>query len=135
MSSHGLLGGFSMDLNAAHADSAAVGKDLQFVFLADRAGNQRSRDHRTEAFHGEDAIDRQAGDRAGVSRCGLRCDLHQGVLQLGKSGSCERTDRDNGAGVSKERPAQEILHLRPHYIERFRIDGIGLSEHRDATAH
>ena len=59
---------FAVHLHSAHAQAASRGKDFEFFFFLDGAGNQRSGDHGAEAFHGEHAIDGQAEDRRRVFR-------------------------------------------------------------------
>ena len=61
---YGLLGRFSVYLHAAHSHPPPAGKDFEFVFFADGAGNQRAGHHRAKALHGENAIDGQARNGA-----------------------------------------------------------------------
>ncbi len=58
--------GRAVHLHSAHPQALARGMDFDLLLLADGPRDQRPGDHRSEAFHGEDAIDGQAKDRGGI---------------------------------------------------------------------
>ena len=64
----GCVGRLSVYLHATHAQPLARGMDFDLLLLADGPRDQRSGDHRSEAFHGEDAINGQAEDGGGILR-------------------------------------------------------------------
>src|SRR5262249_43572875 len=55
-----LFGGGAMDLYAAHSRPSAAGEDFYLVFLLDFSRDQRSRNHRAKAFHGEHPVNGKA---------------------------------------------------------------------------
>ena len=62
--------GLAIHLYAADTCPLTAGKNFQFIFFVNRAGNQRSRDDRAEPLHGEHAVDRQRA-RAVESLAGI----------------------------------------------------------------
>src|SRR5579864_4878281 len=71
------VSGASMNLDAASANSLRSWEKLELIFLADCPGNQGAGDHSPETFHGENAVDWQAGDSAGISCRNFSGDSHQ----------------------------------------------------------
>ena len=89
LSGHGVPGRFAVHLNAADSHPAPAGEDLKLIFFVNGAGNQRSRDHSAEAFHGEDAIDGEARDCLGIPCRNFAGNFRELALQIVNSSSSE----------------------------------------------
>ena len=83
-----------MNLHSADSHSGASGKDFEFLFFADGPGNQSSGNDRAETFHGEDAVDGQAGQGRRVFHRNFRGDLGERGFQLVETCARQRTHRD-----------------------------------------
>src|SRR6185312_7471347 len=96
LSRNGLIRCCSMNLNSADPDFPSAWKQLQFVISADAAGNEGSRNHRSETFHGEHAVDWQTGDSTGIPGRYLRGYIQQRPLQLLDTRAGQRADSKDG---------------------------------------
>ena len=129
-----LIGGLPVHLHSAHAHAASRGKDFQFFFFLDGSRDQRSSDDGAEAFHGEDAINRQTKERSRVFRGNFGGRLREFAFQIVKPSAFECADGNHGRAFQK-RSAQKVFQFHAHDVECFGIDRVGLGDHRDATSN
>src|SRR5437660_12642314 len=98
----------------------------------DGAGDQSSRDHRAESFHGEYTVDRQTWQGVRVTRFTLGGGGDDGALPIVEARAGERADGDDG-GTFKKRSAQKFFDIDADNIEEFGIDRDGCGQERDAA--
>src|SRR5207245_11251776 len=119
---------------ASRTSHAARRKDSQFGLAMDGAGDQSSRDHRAESFHGEYTVDGQTRQGVRVTRFTLGGGGDNGALQIVEARAGERADGDDG-GTFKKRSAQKFFDFEADNIEGFGIDRVGFGQNRDAALH
>jgi hypothetical protein len=71
-----------MHLHSTNSHALTCGKQFEFFFFADCAGNESAGYDRAEALHGEDAVDGQARERCGIFRCNFGGDLGERGFQV-----------------------------------------------------
>src|SRR5437879_12712281 len=98
----------------------------------DGAGDQSSRDHRAESFHGEYTVDRQTWQGVRVTRFTLGGGGDDGALQIIEARAGERADGDDG-GTLKKRCAQKFFDFAADTIEGFGIVRVGFRQNCDAA--
>jgi len=107
--------------------------NLDFLFYADRAGDQGSGDDAAESAHGECAVNGKAEVARGVlfgHGCG---ELAKLFAQFGESGAGDGADGDNRR-IFQKRTADKFVHFETHQLEDIPVDEVGLGEDDDSSA-
>ena len=121
-------------LQAAHARLESARLDLELLPQAQLAVDQRAGDHRAEAGHGEDAIDRQARP-AGCGRVALAAEQ---VLQRRPAGRRARRAWSPSTGTigapARLVSLEKLLDVGLHQLEPVLVDQVALGQRDDAVA-
>src|SRR5215467_4494563 len=108
-----------MDLNTAYAGTLARRKDLHLFFLFYLAGDERAGHDRAKAFHGKNAVDRQAEQSFRIARGDIGRKSNDFALQFVQPSAFERTDSDDRRTADIEkRSAHEVFYLHADDAER-----------------
>ena len=109
-------------------------EDFELVFFSYRTAEQRSGYDRSEALHGEHAVNGQAEECARIPRADLGRHPRQLALELFDAGAGLGADGDHGRALQK-RPAQELFEFQTHHVEGFLVHQVGLGQDGDAARY
>ena len=119
----------AVHLHAAHLDLAVSRRNHQLVVGPHAAGNEGAGDNRPEAFHREDAIDRQSRDTVSGVSPHSRGGGDQGRTKFVEALARFRRHGHHRRALEK-RPRDQLTHLEPHELQRLGVNQVRL-RHRD----
>jgi hypothetical protein len=132
LAAHGLLGGGVVHLQAAHLRAAPAGQHRHLVVDPQPARHERPGDHRAEALHREDTVDRQARGTARRAAGRTPCEREEGLAEPVHPLSRPR-GHGNARRVREERPGHQLARLHPDELDGVRVREVRLGDRDEAV--
>ena len=124
----------AVHLNASHFRAPSTRLDRELVVHRDPPRDQRPGDDRAEAFHREDAIDRQPRRAVGGPRGRGAADVGERRAKRVEAVTGADRHRHDRRAVEK-RSGHELAHFEPRQLQRVGVGEIGLRERDEARAN
>ena len=125
-----------MGLHSPHTHAAASGLERKGFSYAELSGKQRARDHRTEPFHHEGAIEWEPGKMMGIGCRSLHGQRQQFAAKLVKplAGLGAYGEKDGMVRIKKRAP-EEASYLGAYLFKAPRADSVHLGDHGKTPAN
>src|SRR6266550_1097170 len=123
-----------MNLHAPRTHAHPNRQQLEFISLCYFTRNQGAGNHRSKAFHREDTIDWQPGNRVRRTHRSLTGDLANRRAKFFETFSCSRTNKKNRRSFEKG-TGDQLFCLVAYESEQFLLNQIRFSDYHETPAH
>src|SRR6058998_2661748 len=117
-------------LNATNTRPPFRRKDLDFLFLCYFSRNESTRDHRTEALHGETAVHRKTKNVGRIFGSRFPKEFTQRLNELRNTFARVRADTQNGRAFEKA-PFQKLPYFDLDEIGNVGLDFVDFCKYRE----